>query len=467
MRRLSPREMALVLPTVEAVRHAVLYAALGLTADKDLIDAAWVIPDLMLVVLAGGYLTAALRPDPGDVFGHERESVRGGTAALRVGATAVVVVAAMVIALSPWIAATAFPAIAESARLAGLLRIGAGAALLVALGSMVTATAGPGTPDWLGAIPAVQVAAMTAGGVLGGFDRPEDFAWGSLAGAGIVFILSAFAAHRAGATFEWTTPWRHRSLLGRWHIARAGVTGGLLFSTAPVWLRLSAQFTGVGSVAAVAGVHALVAGAATTTTAGVPTPSVAADNTWLRVGTANSVRSTVARSTLVAALFIGLARPIAATVYGWGLMTTPDVDTLATFVSIAAVAIPFLALMPVYRASMSAEGAAGSSNTVGAAALGLGVATGWLSSRSIGTSGLLIGWVVWAITITGALATHWHEASERTLIMDVARAAVAAVAAGATAGLVARLLGGLPAPAVVPVGAVAGFTAWSLLGGRR
>lgn len=464
MRRPSPRTAALVLPAAEVVRHAVLYAALGLAADKDLIDAAWVIPDLMLVVLAGGSLAAALGPSLDDVFGHDRETARTVTAALRVTATAVVVVAAVVIALSPSIAAAVFPSITESARLAGLLRIGAAAALLVALGSMVTAAAGPGTSGWLGLTPAVQVAATTAGGVLGGFDRAEDFAWGSLAGAGIGFLLAAFAAHRAGIAFEWTTPWRHRALPGRWRVARSGMAGSLLFSTASVWLRLAAQFTGVGSLAAVAGVHALLAGAASATTAGVPTPSVAADNAWLRVGTAASVRVTIARSALVAALTIGLAHPIAAGIYGWGRMTASDIATLATFLSIGAIAIPFVSLMPIYRAAMSAEGAAGSSHTVGAAALGLGVATGWLASRSIGTSGLLLGWVAWSMTITVGLATRWHEASERALLGDVAKAGLAATVAGLAAGMVAAVLAGSHALVVLPVGAVAGVTVWNLLG---
>lgn len=462
--RRSVAVLMVAAPIAEVVRHAVLFAGLGATADKDLFDAAWVIPDLMVLILAGPYLALALAPPAGDVFGADREAARTTAAVVRVVSLAMVAPAAIGIALSNQLAGLVFPRVPDTMALAGLMRVAFAAGLLVALGGVLgAAAASRRDASWLAWMPTVHLLGVVVGGIVA--DGPDSYAWGRLGGSAAGLVLAAVMASRAGVVFEWATPLAHRSLHGRWRTARPAIAVAVLFGSGAVWIRLAAQFTGEGSLAAVAAVHALVVlAAATIGTPGMPSPSIVADSLWLRAATVAALRAVITRSLLVAVLVGSLARPITHIAYGWGALSSEAAEVMATLLVFGAMAIPSIATAPLYlRVWAGRERPLTITGLVGAA---VAVAVAWAGSQSLGSSGVVLAWVGWSAAITIPPAVAWHRANDRSVASHLVVSALAAGAAGVVTTLLAgagdRL--GVPAPLVVLVATGAAVATWVWVG---
>jgi hypothetical protein len=456
--------VVVAVPLAEVIRHAILFAGLGATADKDLFDAAWAIPDLLVLALAGPYLTMALAPAPGDVFGSERETVRTTTAVVRLVSLVVVTLTALGVALSNQLAGVVFPRVADTVALAGLMRVGFAAALFVALaGVLATAASARKDGTWLAWMPALHLLGVMVGGLVA--DGPESYGWGRLGGSAAGLILAAVMASRAGVTFEWATPLAHRSLPGRWRAARPMIVVAVLFGSGAVWLRVAGQFVGEGSLGVIAAVHALVVLAAAMVGApGLPSPPIVSDSAWLRAAESAAVRLTIARSLLAAVLVGSLAQPITRIAYGWGVMSSEAADTAAILVMFGAPAIPLVATVPRYLGVWSGKGRAATVTGLIAAVVA-GAAT-WAGSQALGSSGVMLAWVAWSAAITIPAARAWHRVNDRSVISHLAKSALAAAAAGVIAMLAAFVGDRLGAPAAVTVlvAASAAVATWTRVG---
>ncbi len=451
-------------PVAEVIRHAVLFAGMGATADKDLFDAAWVIPDLMVLALAGPYLTVALAPSAGDVFGTDRETVRTGTAVIRLVSLLAVTLAAFGIIFSSQLAGAVFPRVSDTPALAALLRVAFAAGLCVALGAGLAAAASVRRDaGWLAWVPGIQLLGVVVGGLVG--DGPESYGWGRLAGSAVGLVLAAVMATRAGVTFEWTTPLAHRSLPVRWRLTWPMITAAVLFGSGAVWVRFAGQFTGEGSLGVIVAVHALVMLAAVAVgTPGPPLPPIVSDNKWLRAAEVAAVRTMITRSLLAAVLLGSMARPIVDIVYGWGELSSEAADVMVTLLVFAAMAVPLVATAPQYlRVWAGRPGAATVSGLVGAA---VAILAAWAGSQVLGSSGVVLAWVAWSAVITITPAVAWHRANDRTVMSHVATSALAAGAAGVVATLLSaagdRI--GVPAPLVVLVAISAALVTWVSVG---
>jgi peptidoglycan biosynthesis protein MviN/MurJ (putative lipid II flippase) len=462
--RRSVAGLMVAAPIAEVVRHAVLFAGLGATADKDLFDAAWVIPDLMVLILAGPYLTMALAPPTGVVSGADREAARTITAVVRVVSLAMVVPAAFGIALSNQLAGLVFPRVPDTVALASLMRVAFAAGLLVALGGVLaTAAATRRDVTWLAWMPGVHLLGVVVGGIVA--DGPDSYAWGRLGGSAAGLVLAAVMAIRAGVVFEWTTPLAHRSLPGRLRAARPAIATAVLFGSGTVWIRFAGQFTGEGSLAAIAAVHALVVlAAATIGIPGMPPSSIVTDSPWLRAATVAAVRVVITRSLLVAVVVGSLARPITHIAYRWGALSSEAAEVMATLLVFGAMAIPAIATAPLYlRVWAGRTGPLTITGLVGAAAA---AAAAWAGSQTLGSSGVVLAWVGWSAVLTIPAAVAWHRASDRSVASHLVMSALAAGAAGVVttflAGTGDRL--GVPAPLVVLVATGAAVATWVWVG---
>ncbi|MGF1667756.1 MAG: hypothetical protein ACFCVC_15970 [Acidimicrobiia bacterium] len=461
------RRLAVVLmvaaPLAEVIRHAVLFAGMGATADKDLFDAAWTIPDLMVLALAGPYLTLALAPAPGNVFGSDRETIRTTTAVVRLVSLVVVTLTALGVALSNQLAGVVFPRVADTVALAGLMRVAFAAAMFVTLGGVLAAAASTRRDGWLVWMPGVHLLGVVVGGLVA--DGPESYGWGRLGGSAAGLILAAVMASRAGVTFEWTTPRAHRSLPGRWRTARPMIVMAVLFGSGAVWIRVAGQFAGEGSLGVIAAVHALVVLlAAIVGTHGLASPPIVSDNAWLRAAESAAVRLVITRSLLVAVLVGSLAHPITGVAYQWGLLSPEATDTAAILLMFVAPAIPLVAAAPLYlRVWAGRRRAAAITGLAGAA---VAVAATWAGSQTLGSSGVVLGWVAWSAAITIPTAVAWHRANDRAVLSHLVVSALAAGAGGVIAVLLAsvgdRL--GVTTPVTWLVAAGAAVAAWMWVG---
>ncbi|MDH5293315.1 MAG: hypothetical protein OEW91_06505, partial [Acidimicrobiia bacterium] len=194
--------VTLAVALFEVTRSALLFGFFGVGSEKDLIDAAFVVPDLLLVVFGGAHLIVALRPmlEPGDEPDADWEVRRATMASLRLVSLSHAAATIVAISLAQPLAATLFPALSETDRIAGMMRTSLAAHMLAAVTIVLfiaESTRNPRSPAWL--MAAFQIAGFGLGGILGGSDRtPESFVWGLLVGSAVAVAVAAWRFERAG-----------------------------------------------------------------------------------------------------------------------------------------------------------------------------------------------------------------------------------------------------------------------------
>lgn len=187
---------------VGLAREVVVGRTLGTSAEGDLWQAAFTIPDFLNYLLAGGALTVVYLPIAaryvanGDVEGGQRSFQRVWSFL----ATLLVLATAALWVLAPHLLDLVAPGMGgeRHEQLAQLVRILLPAQIFHVLGGLVSA--------WLQArdkhaaaatAPLLYTLAIIAGGLLGG--TVEGFCWGALAGSFLgPFLVPTLAARRAG-----------------------------------------------------------------------------------------------------------------------------------------------------------------------------------------------------------------------------------------------------------------------------
>ncbi|NND84296.1 MAG: murein biosynthesis integral membrane protein MurJ [Acidimicrobiia bacterium] len=205
------------------LRNVAVAALLGDTTDGDLYQAAFVLPDLLFYLMAGGYLSITFIPILSERMAADDEDgawAAFASVAKAVGATMVVLtVVAWVAAPSivSWVfgrlpalagdGATAIPE-ADLAELANLVRIVLPAQLFFMLGSLLMGVQYARDRFVIPSLaPVVYNLGIILGGLIGwwsGVEGPAGFLWGALVGAAAGnFALQVWGARRAG--LRWVT----------------------------------------------------------------------------------------------------------------------------------------------------------------------------------------------------------------------------------------------------------------------
>ncbi len=238
------------------VREAVLGRTLGAGAEADVYHAAFIIPDWLNYLLAGGALSIVFIP----IFSHylARGEEHRGWEAFSVIANFLVVLMVLVMSglwiAMPGIVELVFPKFDDSQRaeLVALTRIVLPAQLFHVVGGLLSASLQARDRHALPAIaPLLYTGSIVAGGLIGGVEAGAyGFAWGVLIGSVLgPFGLPLIGCLRSGLSWKPRLSLRHRDL--RTYLWRS-LPIMLAFSVVAVdeWIfKILAQDMNEGSVA--------------------------------------------------------------------------------------------------------------------------------------------------------------------------------------------------------------------------
>ena len=204
---------------VGLVREAVIGRTIGAGAEADVYWAAFVLPDFLNYLLAGGALSIVFVP----IFGAHL--ARGDEPAARRAFSAVATAVALLCAAATaglWLAAPALAGLvapgfdaAQRAELVHLSRIVLPAQVFHVLGGLYSAALQARDRHAVPALaPLVYTLCVIAGGLLGGAEAgARGFAWGVLAGSALgPFLMPLAASLREGLAWSWRWAPRDRDL---------------------------------------------------------------------------------------------------------------------------------------------------------------------------------------------------------------------------------------------------------------
>lgn len=201
------------------VREAVIGRTLGGSAEADVYWSAFVVPDFLNYLLAGGALSIVFIPIFSAYLARGEEE-RGSQAFSTIATFLCVLLGALtaiLFALLPELAALVAPGFdaAQRAELVGLTRIILPAQIFHVVGGLLSAALQARDRHLVPALaPLVYTACIVAGGLIGGSAAGAyGFAWGVLAGSVLgPFGLPLWACARSGLRWSWRLDVRDRDL---------------------------------------------------------------------------------------------------------------------------------------------------------------------------------------------------------------------------------------------------------------
>jgi putative peptidoglycan lipid II flippase len=441
------------------LRETTLAALLGVSAAGDLYRDAFVIPDLLNYLLAGGFLSITLIPllarriETGD-----EEGARSDLAIVfRWAALAILLLTVAMMVMAEPTARLLFPRLDEQAvgTVARLTRIALPAQVFFVLGALLMAYQYAHRRFLVPALaPVIYNLAIISGGLIGALDgkpSPDGFVWGAVVGAGIgSFSLQWLGARVIGL----------RSLVTRSSQGTAsGVMRQYLLLSLPLMIgqsvtvldeqfpRLFGQLAGEGGTAALSfarmlnmfpvGIIAQAAGVASF-------PFLARLVAGGRDDEANqttvkALRATFAASVGAAALLFAAAGPLVRLVFQWGAFDADDTATVTQLLPLFALSIPAWGIHQVVARWFYAHRRMWLPVLLGTAATVLALPLTLVLFDRRGLEGIVIGStvVMWAYTIS--LVISWRSRDLRPII-SLLGPFTFSVVAGLAAGLSGRFL---------------------------
>ncbi len=326
------------------VREAVIGRTLGVGPEADTYQAAFVVPDILNYVLAGGALTIVFLPLFGAYLARGEEE-RGWSSfrALAVLLAVLLGGATLVLwLLLPALAAVVAPGFdaAGQDRVVELTRIVLFAQTFHVLGGLASAALLAKDRHLVPALaPLVYNAAIVGGGLLGGRAHgAEGFAWGALVGSALgPFLLPWVACRRQGLRLLGPVDLRHPDI--RTYFVRSlPVMVGFSIVIVDDWfLRRQGSLVGAGAVSALAyaktlmkvpvGVVGLAAGVAAFPT--LARLAVEGQREALRDTLLATLRPLVLVTAAASVVLIVAAPEIVTLVYGRRLLEPAEIETIA------------------------------------------------------------------------------------------------------------------------------------------
>jgi len=476
------------------LRTMAIAAILGATAQADLFQDAFTIPDILFYLMAGGFLSITLIPilTRHMAEGDDREARRSFTAVFRPVAVAMVVLTAMAMLFARPIVGAVFAQFAPSEldQLARLMRIVFPAQIFFVLGSLYMSVQYAHKKFLIPVIaPIVYNLAIIVGGLITRVQASADgFIWGALVGAAIGNLgLQWYGARRLGHQLEPGVPWSHPALKEYLLMAFPLMLGQSVAVLDEQLLKVFGQFAGTGATGLLAyarrlnmlpiGMIAQAAGVAAY-------PFLASLFSENRIEQfhetlTRALRYSIVAGCLAAAAAAGAALPAVRLAFQRGLFDTNDTLVASSLLVIYALSIPFWAAHQLYARGFYAQRRMWLPVAIGTVATGVAIPLYVWFLHLWGIQG-----IAWASTVSiagyaVALAVAWHVrgGSWRPIVATGWRSAVAGIVAGFAAWGAVRSVAGKGVPGVGPslaalaVGALVVifvFTGLSrLLGGRE
>ncbi len=450
------------------VRNSVLLGVLGLSGEADLYNAAFVIPDYLFFLMAGGYLTITFLPilSRHIAVDDDEGEWRSFVAVFRPVALAMTALTVVAMIWARPLVDFLYPSFDPSDidRLTDLVRVVLPAQVFFVLGSLFMAVQYARQRFLVPTLaPIVYNLAIIAGGAVTwamGNPSPEGFVWGALAGAILGnFALQWWGASRVGLRWPRQVAWRDPALGEYLLLALPLMLGQSIAALDEQFIRVFGQLAGVGGITALVagrqlsmvpvGVVAQAAGVAAYPFLARLAAEGREDELEIEVGSA--VRATITAATLAAAGVFGLALPAVRLAYQRGSFGAEDTLVTAAVAAVFALSIPAWGAQQVLARAFYAKRRMWPPVLIGTTVAVVAIAVYLLVGDRFGLE-----WI--AATSTGSIVVYaillgvgWFIATGkrhlRPVLEALARALVGGVLAGAAGlGIVALLTSGGEVP---------------------
>ena len=409
-------------------RETLLAALLGVSEEGDLYRFAFVVPDFLNYLLAGGFLSITLIPILSRRIeeGNEDALHRDFSAVFRWVGTAIVILTAVLMMVADHVCRVAFPTLGEADldRVVHLTRIILPAQVAFVLGALLMAYQYSKRRFLYPALaPVIYNLGIIIGGVVGAgqdSNRAAGFIWGALVGAVVgTLVLQWIGARRAGLRISTGNSRAVRSYLTLAFPLMIGQSVTVLDEQFP---RLFGQLGADGSAAALSlgrmlnmvpvGVIAQAAAVASYPFLARLVASRAEERTD-RV-TLRALRGTTFVSMAALAFFFGAATPLVRLVYEWGRFGASDSAQVAMLLAWFSLSIPAWGIHQILGRWFYAHQRMWLPVLVGTAATAAAIPLSLMMFEATGVAGLAIASsiVMWLYTI--ALTAIWaHRRPDR------------------------------------------------------
>lgn len=440
-------------------RETMLAALIGVNAVGDVYRAAFLVPDLLNYLLAGGYLTITFVPILAARL--EAKDGQGGNQAFVavfrvVTGLTFVVTAALMVWTTPFLELI-YPELSpiQLQEVIRLTRIALPAQVFFVAGSLLMAYQ-YAHRRFLApvAAPIVYNLAIITGGLVGGTltDPPpaDGFVWGALAGAVIGnFSIQWWGARRVGLRLVKGVQWKHPAVRTYLALAIPLMVGQSVAVLDEQFVRFFGQLTGEGGISALsfARVLNMVPVGMVAQAAGVAAfPFLAAlaaagRRSELTQTTLRTARMTLFLGTGATAAVLAVGGPGVRLVFQWGAFGAADAAMVVQLLTVYSLAIPAWGLHQVIGRSFYAERRMWPPVLIGTVAAGAAIPMSLLLVAAWDAQGLVWASVLSIAAYTIVLTLYWlrgRGAEGRRLVLGMIRSVAAGGAAAGAGWLVAR-----------------------------
>ena len=422
------------------LRNVALAALLGNTAAGDAFQAAFVIPDVLFYLMAGGYLTVTFIPiiTRHIVRGDAEEGHRAFAAVFRPVAVAMVLLTVVAMVFAESLTALVYPRFdpSQAAEVTALTRIVLPAQIFFVLGSLWMAVQYAHKRFAIPAIaPVIYNLGIIAGGLISwamGTTSAAGFAWGAVGGAFVGnFALQWYGARRAGLRWVKGVPLRHPALREYLLLALPLMLGQSIAVLDEQFVRLFGQLTEAGGISALTyarrlnmlpiGVIAQTAGVAA-----YPYLARLVEEGKLQemaATVARTIRYTIFVSAPAVAAILALSQPAVRVVYERGEFGPADTVLTATLLVFYGLSVPAWGAHQIYSRAFYAQRRMWTPVVIGTAGTVVAVGLYWWLSR-FAEPGFAMASTLAMVLYTVALGTAWHSRAGSEGVSAIAGALV-------------------------------------------
>jgi putative peptidoglycan lipid II flippase len=430
------------------LRDTLLAALLGVTTTGDVYRNAFVLPDLINYLLAGGFLSITFIPILSRRIerGEIEEGWRDFTAVFRVVGLAIAgLTVGGMLAAGPVVRAV-FVALSASDQetIARLTRVVLPAQVFFVLGALFMAVQYTRRRFLVPALaPVIYNLGIIGGGLLGG-STPDGFVWGAVVGSGVGnFGLQWWGARRAG--LRWRPGGGREATMEYLTLALPLMVGQSIAVLDEQIPRVFGQLAGAGGTAALSFARSLnmLPVGLIAQAAGVASypflARLAARESWQEMAdtTLKALRTTLTFSLFASAAVYAVAQPAVRVVFQWGRFGTSDTARVAALLVILGLSIPAWGLHQVIARSFYASRRMWTPVAIGTSATVVAIPLTLLLHRGLGLTGIALASTVvmwgYALAMTGVWAggSGWrHLLAAGSALFRLLPVALAAAVAG-------------------------------------
>jgi putative peptidoglycan lipid II flippase len=406
------------------LRNVALAGLLGNTAAGDAFQAAFVIPDVLFYLMAGGYLTVTFIPiiTRHMVRGDPEEGHRAFAAVFRPVALAMLVLTVLAMIFAGSLTGLVYPRFdpAQAAEVTRLTRIVLPAQIFFVLGSLWMAVQYAHQRFAIPAVaPVIYNLGIIAGGLISwaiGTTSAAGFAWGAVGGAFVGnFALQWYGARRAGLRWVSGVPLRHPALREYLLLALPLMLGQSIAVLDEQFVRLFGQLSEPGGISALTyarrlnmlpiGVIAQTAGVAA-----YPYLARLIEEGKLQEMAATvtrTIRYTIFISAPAVAAILALSQPAVRVVYERGEFGPPDTVLTATVLVFYGLSIPAWGAHQIYARAFYARRQMWAPVLIGTAGTLVAIGFYWWLSR-FDEPGFAAASTLTIVLYTVILGIAWH-----------------------------------------------------------